>query len=287
MRATGALAINVYISEARSAKLLSRLLASAGRACVHVFSDPTYNRTGYTLASHLSDGQAAESSALELSLEALRQIDLKAHDGSHPRLGTLDHISVHALGDLHAAIATKTARRLGSALAAQPKGVPVYFYGDATSEGCRPLADLRRALGYFGGCSTEPPAPDCAPATYADADSTSGVVCIGSGPWVTNYNLALTWAASAGDDTTLLALGKRVAAVVSARRGGPLGCQSLALSHIPGVIEVACNLLHGAPPKETVRELVACAAAPLGLRIVRDYTTGLTPEEILEKAAWG
>jgi hypothetical protein len=54
---------------------------------------------------------------------------------------------------------------------------------------------------------------------------------------------------------------------------------------VPRIIEVACNLLPSAPTLESVKALVAGAAAPLGLRVVRDYSTGLVPEEVIARSA--
>ena len=74
---------------------------------------------------------------------------------------------------------------------------------------------------------------------------------------------------------------RRVAAQISQRRGGPAGCQSLALRH-EGTVEIACNLLTpSAPSISVVHDLVEAAARAEGLRVVRQYCTGLSPEEIL------
>ena len=92
-------------------------------------------------------------------MSLLLQLDLRSHATSHPRLGVVDHISVHALppgggatrdapAEAHGAAAA-LALRLGGALAGPPSPLPVYYYGAASREG-RALADVRRALGYFG-----------------------------------------------------------------------------------------------------------------------------------------
>jgi glutamate formiminotransferase len=121
-----------------------------------------------------------------------RQLDLRAHATSHPRLGVVDHISVHALppgggasrdasSDAHDAAAA-LAVRLGGALASPPAPLPVYYYGGASAQR-RGLADVRRSLGYFGanggvakgrGFMPPPgaPPPDAGP---ADATEAAGV----------------------------------------------------------------------------------------------------------------
>ena len=254
------------------------------------------------------------------------QLDLRAHTASHPRMGVVDHIAVHPL--LHggaqptaadvasgAALATATAQ----ALAAAPLWVPVYMYGAASPTGDVALADVRRRLGYFtpskGGTTSiwglgdadtdtssvlQPP-PEYGPPV---AHPTAGVACVGALPrWVTNFNLVLTWAgdgkgAQHGDQAALLVEARAVAMAVSARRGGPAGCQSMALGRHVGEeaagsdaqsqneVEVACNVL--APPAgpslDTVTSLVVAAAQSRGLRVVRQYCTNVEPHQLRDLA---
>jgi hypothetical protein len=157
---------------------------------------------------------------------------LRAHTASHPRLGVVDHVSVHALprfdddatssadvdahenddvvsedadADAHAAAAA-LARRVGASLAALP--LPVYFYAAAHAARA-PLADVRRRLGYFGSggaagvpsssasaSASAPPPPDAGPRAAAAA---SGVACVGALPWVVNFNLLLVPINEPGD----------------------------------------------------------------------------------------
>jgi hypothetical protein len=249
----------------------------------------------------------------------------------------VDHVSVHALPpfaatsaaaeddgggddytvseDAHAAAAS-LARRLGASLAAAP--LPVYFYA-AAHAAAKPLADVRRALGYFGnggGVPSSaasaassasapaplPPPPDAGPRVAAPA---SGVACVGALPWVVNYNLLLvpiqlgdaraqpglhrsTNEGSNSDSDAFAAAAKRVAAATSHRRGGPPGVQALALRHARGW-EVACNLLApfaagGVGGPAAVRAFVAPLAAAEGLTIDDAYCTNVAPRTLAARA---
>ena len=275
-------AANVYVSEGQNAERLSLLRLAAGPQCVHVFSDPAYNRTGFTLASR--DAGRVHDSVLRLASLALQSLDLRTHDATHPRLGVVDHVSVHSLSPEGAAAdrgaeegATALALRLGHSLSAH---LPVYFYGGA-SPTRTPLDEVRRSLGYFRDADARSSPPDLGPPAPS---ARSGVVCVGALPWVTNFNLVLAGTADMSAET-LHQRARVVAAAVSQRRGGPAGCQSMALAHEGGTVEVACNLLSPtAPSTEEVRRLVEAAAHAQGLRILRDYCTGLTPQEIWEAA---
>ena len=244
-------------------------------------------------------------------------------------MGVVDHIAVHPLlhggvtpsaADVAAGVAL--AAQTAQALAAAPLWVPVYMYGAASPTGDVALADVRRRLGYFtprsrgdhtstwglGAADDASPAagmlqppPEHGPPV---AHPTAGVACVGALPgWVTNFNLVLTWRGP-GDDkqhrsqAALLAEARTVAMAVSARRGGPGGCQSMALGrHVGGEaagtgaqceeeVEVACNVM--APPAgptlDTVSSLVADAAQSRGLRVVRSYCTNVEPHQLRELA---
>jgi glutamate formiminotransferase len=291
--------INVYVSEGRNQQLLNSMRLAAGQYCVHQFSDECYNRTGFTLSSRFIF--PVQAALLRLCGVALQQLDLRLHDATHPRLGVVDHVSVHSVlaesTDPHDSLAASAALECAAALAVNigislSGMLPVYFYG-AALESKEPLDQVRRSLGYFRSSNSALPTaihrlPDLGPST---CHPRHGLVCVGALPWVVNFNLVLDWANNQfppRDRNELLIRARKVAAVVSAHRGGPIGCQSLALPHANGTVEVACNLLAPqAPDTATVRVLVENAAHTEGLRVVRHYTTGLSPEEIWKITACG
>lgn len=87
------------------------------------------------------------AAVLSVAAAALSAIDLRSHAADHPRLGVLDHVSLHPLGaEATLQHAAQAAASLGQQLAAPPFGLPVYFYGAAHPAG-RKLAEIRRRLG--------------------------------------------------------------------------------------------------------------------------------------------
>ncbi|CAM9553029.1 unnamed protein product, partial [Sphacelaria rigidula] len=133
----------VYISEGRNDSLLDSLSSAAASdhkaALIREFRDPTYHRTGYTIGGS-PDGVVRAS--LDISRRALRAIDLRMHEASHPRVGVVDHISIHPLG-------ISTEARAGSCEAGREiaeslgqEGVSVLLYGDLKDG--RRLAEVRR-----------------------------------------------------------------------------------------------------------------------------------------------
>lgn len=89
------------------------------------------------------------STVTALAQHALSAVDLRQHTADHPRLGVIDHVSLHPLGpEATLQLAAAAANDIGQRLAAPPIGLPVYYYGSAHRDG-RGLAEVRRRL---GGC---------------------------------------------------------------------------------------------------------------------------------------
>lgn len=256
-----------------------------GAALANVFVDEPYRRSNFTLVSLAPDDLAA--AAIRISRLALEILDLSSHEAFHPRLGAVDHISCHALTDWNSETAFQTGRAacdIAQKLGQGPTAVPTYLYGSAHPEG-RKLADIRRRLGYFKGNkegtwhtvvddkSLQDFPPDYGPLKVS---AESGVCCIGSVPWVVNFNILL--------DTNDLQLAKSVAKVVSQRAGGLDGVEAMALHHAEGC-EVACNILkYNSVSTNDVEDAVTQACKDRKLNIVRSYRIGKTPEELIQTA---
>lgn len=122
----------VYVSEGRNSALLDSLAAAASATLANVglirqFRDPTYHRTGFTIGGKCPRSVAKAS--LEISRRALLAVDLRMHEASHPRIGVVDHVSVHPLGKGGQQIAHEAGVAIGKALS-EEEGLPVLLYGD-------------------------------------------------------------------------------------------------------------------------------------------------------------
>ncbi|KAK9865206.1 hypothetical protein WJX84_005347 [Apatococcus fuscideae] len=284
------LGCNVYVSEGRSLQVLQKLKevaqAQQRAVCLQSFTDEPYNRTSFTLAARLPN-QLADA-AVSLAREALTLLDLGDQVASHPRVGAVDHISCHPFGDATPlAQADSAAQLIGEQLGQSP-GVPVYLYGTAHSH-ARPLPRLRRELGYFAGApagqwsgwgssvaGSLKISPDYGP---DQARPNHGVSLIGSGLWVTNFNMLLL--------TRELRRAQHIASLVSERGGGLPGVQAMALPHQDG-IEVACNLITAsgqeAPMPEAVKARVTQLATEQSIPVGTAYRIGKPLQELIEEA---
>lgn len=131
----------VYVSEGRDGTLLDSLArladkATDGAGLIKQFRDPIYHRTGFTIGGKPS---CVAHAALEVSRLALRSIDLRVHHANHPRVGVIDHISIHPLGSAPAdERALETCRSIAENLGNE--GLPILLYG--SSNNGRQLAEV-------------------------------------------------------------------------------------------------------------------------------------------------
>ncbi len=153
------------ISEGRDAGKVAYI--AGADALLDVHSDPDHNRSVLTYDGEPERVQEAVAAMIE---RAVSTLDIRNHDGVHPRFGVVDVLPF--VGD----DAIKAATGLVWTTA-EGCGVPVHFYGDAHSEH-RTLPELRRRLK-----ETKPP-----------AHPSAGVICIGvRGPLVAfNVNIDAT-----------------------------------------------------------------------------------------------
>jgi glutamate formiminotransferase len=157
----------INISEGRRMDRLEPIARSAGRELLDVHTDPDHHRSVLTVV----DPPAARA----VALAAVLRLDLRDHDGAHPRLGVVDVVPFVPLGPTTMAEAISArddfARWLG-----EEHGVPCFRYGPERS-----LPDVRRHA--FG---------DLAPDTGPDRPHpTAGACCVGARPLLVAYNLWL------------------------------------------------------------------------------------------------
>jgi glutamate formiminotransferase len=238
----------VNISEGRDASVLDAVAAAAGAALLDVHTDPHHHRSVLTLA-----GPEVEEAARGVAAEAVARIDLRRHQGVHPRLGAVDVVPFVPLdgSTMEDAVAARGrfARWAGDELA-----LPCFLYGPERS-----LPDVRR--GAFGSL-----APDTGPAL---PHPTAGAVAVGARPVLVAYNL---WLAPTDPAATARAVAGRV-------RGPAL--RSLGLD-VGGRAQVSCNLVDpGTVGPADAYDAVARCAAELGTSVVGTELVGLLPSVVL------
>jgi glutamate formiminotransferase len=142
----------VYVSEARNIAAIKHLNSISKTHLLHSFSDTTYNRTSFYFTG---SNEEILSPVVEFCTQAFDSIDFSVHNGTHPTLGAIDHISLSPIGD-ETMQNTVTAARCIAQQLYECKSVPIYYYGALSPTNAR-LQDIRRSLNYFSSSSSSRP----------------------------------------------------------------------------------------------------------------------------------
>lgn len=255
------------VSEGRDHSFIDAIgQAFGGRGRVlDVHSDVDHHRSVYTIVADESDLADALLAGIARAAEL---VDLRSHDGIHPRIGAADVVPIVPLdpGEMELAreVALVLGRRVGDEL-----GLPVFLYG-ASAEGVRPAffrrggpAELQRRID----------AGELQPAFGPSRlDPRAGGVLIGARPLLIAFNVELA--------TGNLADARAIAAVVRESSGGMTGVQALGLL-LPrtGRVQVSVNVIDvAAAPLVDVVARVRSVAALRGVELGRSELVGLLPE---------
>jgi glutamate formiminotransferase len=229
----------VNISEGRSSEILAALDAVCGTDLLDRHTDPDHHRSVFTLLG--------EEAPRALATAAVERLDLRSHEGAHPRLGVVDVVPFVPLGSSTLADAVAARDRFCS-WAGERLALPCFRYGPE-----RTLPELRRAA--FAGLD-----PDCGPST---PHPSAGGCAVGARGLLVAYNLWL----SKPDLPTASAIAKALRSPT---------VRALAL-RVGSAVQVSMNLVE---PLVTgpadVFDIVAARAS-----IERAELVGLVPEAVL------
>ncbi len=268
------------VSEGRRPDVVSALANAAVNAAEGVVlldrtSDADHNRSVLTF---LGDGDALVTAMTALVGAALEAIDLRTHQGAHPRVGAVDVIPFVPLRGATAADCVVLAKTLGKGLADR-YGLPVYLYEDAaTSAERQNLANIRK--GEFEGLPakmTDPAwIPDFGPPV---PHPTGGATVVGARAPLVAYNINL--------GTPDLAIADRIAKAIRHLSGGFRFVKAMGVKlDARGQVQVSINMTNfEKTPLHRVFETVKSEASRHGVAVVGSEIVGLVPQAALLAAA--
>ena len=261
------------VSEGRRAHVIGALGAAIAGPGVHMLdrsSDPSHNRSVYTFAGEPGPLQDA---VLRLFAAAVESIDLRSHDGVHPRIGAVDVVPFVPLRgatmDECVTLATSTA-----ALVAERFHVPVFLYEEAAAnDERRSLSEIRR--GGVNGIALRMKQPSWRPDFGPGRPHpTAGASAIGARAILIAYNVNLA--------SNRLGVARRIASVIRASTGGLPHVKALGLQLEHGVVQVSMNLTNYKETSiATVFDAIVREAAVDGVRILESEIVGLVPADAL------
>ncbi len=269
-------------SEGRDLAKISRIANSVrdtpGVSVLNLHSDPDHNRSVLTFVGE--EGPLLRAT-VALTRACLREIDLTAQSGVHPRMGALDVLPFVPLGrPLSAATlddAARLAKTAGEAIGAL--GLPVYLYGAAASAPHRKdLAEVRRGGSEGLVARAQDPLwkPDYGPEKIPPR---SGAVAVGARPFLVAFNAYL--------DTDDVGVASAVAREIRERSGGLPNVKALGL-RVKGRAQVSMNLTDlERTPIYVALEAVRRSAGRRGAKVESTELVGLVPlAAILEVARY-
>jgi glutamate formiminotransferase / 5-formyltetrahydrofolate cyclo-ligase len=254
------------LSEGRDPAVLGRLREAMGAPArlldVHV--DPDHHRSVYTLVG--DEAELVETLVRGIQA-AVELIDLRRHEGAHPRIGAADVVPLVPIRQEDEPRARAAALALADRVA--ELGLPVFFYGRITEDGREP------ALFRRGGpealqqrIDAGEVRPDRGPASL---HPTAGGVVLGVRRPLIAFNVNLR--------THDVAVAREIASLVRERNGGFPGVRALGLD-LPtaGLVQVSMNVTDWeAAALHEIVERIADEAAARGVEVAGSELVGLMP----------
>jgi glutamate formiminotransferase / 5-formyltetrahydrofolate cyclo-ligase len=267
------------VSEGQSPQIITRitdaLAAVPGVRLLDVQSDPSHNRSVFTLAG---DRAPLKQAVLHLYEEAIGAIDLRQHRGEHPRLGAVDVCPFIPIEGASMADCIELAREVAAEVG-ERFAVPVFLYEEAaTTPARRNLEDIRR--GEFEGLAAKLQKPEWAPdAGPLVPHPSAGATVIGARMPLIAYNINLA--------TDRLDVAKRIASGIRMSSGGFRYVKAMGIElKDRGVVQVSMNLTnYEKTPIFRVFEVVKREAARYGVNVLESEIVGLVPSAALMQAA--
>jgi len=170
--------------------------------------DDCYNRL---VVSFVGDKKSVLEAALKMAFKAVELIDMRKHEGQHPRIGAVDVVPFIPSKNVTIEECVELARKFGKTLAEKCR-VPVYLYGVASAKPERKDLDWIREGDYekLAEMIVKPERkPDYGP---AKPHPTAGATITGARKVMAGFNVNL--------GTTDLKIAKKIAKALHASKGG-------------------------------------------------------------------
>ena len=251
-------------SEGRDAKNVEAIehaiRAVSGVMLLRSEMDPDHNRSVITFAGA---PEAVAEGALRGIAAAVERIDLRRHQGVHPRIGAADVVPFVPLQGTTLEDCAAIAHRVGETVW-KKLGVPVYFYeAAATNPERAPLENIRRGelAPDLGGPALHP---------------TAGASAIGARKILIAFNVNLA--------TQNLSIAQAIARKIRASSGGLPFVKALGVPLLSqNLVQVSMNLtdFEQTSPRQ-VYQAISQEAFARGITIAATQIVGLIPKKAAE-----
>jgi glutamate formiminotransferase/glutamate formiminotransferase/formiminotetrahydrofolate cyclodeaminase len=269
-------------SEGRNPDVVAAIVAAAravpGVLVLDQEMDHDHHRAVLTLAG---EPEAVAEAVFRCAQVAAERVDLRRHQGGHPRVGATDVVPFIPIRGITMDECVALARQVGARIG-RDLDIPVYLYERAATRPERTnLEAIRR--GNLDGLASRLAAdplwiPDFGPPRL---HPTAGATVVGARPALIAYNVNL--------DTGDLEIAKAIAKVVRFSSGGLPCVKAIGVPLTSrGIVQVSMNLTDfEITPIHVAFEAVSREAEQRGVRVLGSEIIGLVPQVALVKAAEG
>jgi glutamate formiminotransferase len=264
-------------SEGNDNTTIAAIVAAIGSvAGAHVLaweSDRDHNRTVVTVAGRPEPVQEAVFRGVACAVE---RIDLRRHQGVHPRIGAADVVPLIPIEGASLEDCAAWAHQLGDRIAAE-LAVPVYFYEAAALRPDRRRLENVRRGGFELLREAALTDPDREPDRgRRQLHPTAGAVAVGARKYLLAFNINL--------QTADVEVARAIARKIRASSGGLPHVKAMGvLLASRNLAQVSMNLTDfEVTPLDVVFEAVRAEAARMGVAIAGSEIIGLMPARALE-----
>lgn len=262
-------------SEGRRKEIVEEILAQARKHTqiwiLDYSMDFDHNRSVISMAG---EPESILKALFDMTQKATELIDLRTHQGEHPRMGATDVIPLIPLKNMTYEECDEYAKRLGKRIAEELK-IPVYFYEkSATNEERKDLSNIRQ--GQFEGFSVKIQKPEWAPdCGIRQIHPSAGVTAIGVREFLIAFNVNLK--------TQNIEIANKIAKTIRNISGGFKYVKALGMElKEKQMVQVSINMTNYKKSSlYRVYEVVKLEAQRYGVAVGSTEIVGLTPLQAL------
>ena len=267
------------ISEGRRSEVIEAVVdevrSTPGVTLVDYSSDASHNRSVITF---LGNEDSVGEAAFKLAKKAVELIDLRVHEGEHPRMGAVDVIPFIPIRETTLDECDEIAKAVGKRIWEECK-MPVFLYEhSATSPKRENLATIRK--GQLEGMAEKMQKPEGTADFGGNAPHESaGVVAVGARMPLIAFNINL--------DTSNLEIASKIAKIIRRSSGGFDCVKALGVMlEERNIAQVSINMTNfNKTPLYRALETVRFEAKRYGVNVVGTEIIGLTPVQALVDCA--
>lgn len=227
----------------------------------------------------IGDPRAVVEAVIESVKVASEIIDMRTHEGAHPRMGAVDVVPFVPVSEMTTEECVELANEVGKAIG--DMGIPVYLYEDAaTTKERKNLAKVRKGQyeGFFEKIKDPDWKPDFGP---AQMNEKSGCTAVGARFHLVAFNVNL--------NTDKIEIADAIAKKVRHIGGGLRFVKAIGLElKDKGQVQVSMNLVNFEKTRiYQALEMVKSEARRYGLSVVNTELIGLLPlQALIDSAAY-